>query len=770
VDPRLHILGIRHHGPGSAASLVQALDAIDPAVVLIEGAPEADPLIPYAALDGMSPPLAILIHATDDPSLALFEPFAAFSPEWQAMLWAARKGRPARFIDLPAAVRLADRAAERTAAEDDSAADTADADAAPADPPAEDASTPPEDPFDRLAALAGLPTGEAWWNALVESRGPSAGTFAAIEQAVTALRAEAPNAFADGRGRRLREDRREAHMRQEIRRTLKDTGGAVAVVCGAWHVPALRSAPSASADREVLRDLPKLKVQATWVPWTDGRLAATSGYGAGVASPGWYRHLWSTYREGGAASAEAFAGGWQALVAQTLRKAGYAGYTASAIEAARLAVGLAALRGLAAPGLDEMRDATLAALCHGDETPYRVIERKLFIGEHIGSIAESVPQMPLAADLARWQRRTRLKPEALEAEVSLDLRSEAGLLKSTLLHRLLLIDVGWGRLVDAGASRGTFRENWVVAWAPELSVKLAEALVYGVTIEQAAAGRARALAARPQAVGELAEIVGQCLLADLPEAAESCIAALQAAAVQSSDITSLMEAVPPLIAVLRYGTARPYPEAALTALVDALAAEIAAGLATASQNLSDEAAAAMLKALCAHDAALALRGDEAIIGAYVRELRRLIGSPAAAPLIVGFALRRLHDRGAIDDADLAAQFSLRLSPILPPRACAGFLEGFLGGAADVLVHDSVLLGMVDSWLSELDADVFMEQLPMLRRSFSGFDATGRRRLLQALDAPVRIPRASDTDGLSPVFAEALPLLFDILGIECGEGT
>jgi hypothetical protein len=39
VDPRLHILGIRHHGPGSAASVLQALDAVKPAIVLIEGPP-----------------------------------------------------------------------------------------------------------------------------------------------------------------------------------------------------------------------------------------------------------------------------------------------------------------------------------------------------------------------------------------------------------------------------------------------------------------------------------------------------------------------------------------------------------------------------------------------------------------------------------------------------------------------------------------------------------------------------------------------------------
>jgi hypothetical protein len=56
MDPRTHLFGIRHHGPGSAASLMVALDALDPAMVLIEGASEAEPLAAYAALVGMSWP------------------------------------------------------------------------------------------------------------------------------------------------------------------------------------------------------------------------------------------------------------------------------------------------------------------------------------------------------------------------------------------------------------------------------------------------------------------------------------------------------------------------------------------------------------------------------------------------------------------------------------------------------------------------------------------------------------------------------------------
>src|SRR5581483_11531035 len=86
---------------------------------------------------------------------------------------------------------------------------------------------------------------------------------------------------------------REAAMRQEIRSTQRQGFQRIAVVCGAWHGPALTDMPPAKEDTAILKGLPKVKVQATWVPWTHGRLLKASGYGAGIESPGWYEHLWS---------------------------------------------------------------------------------------------------------------------------------------------------------------------------------------------------------------------------------------------------------------------------------------------------------------------------------------------------------------------------------------------------------------------------------------------------------------------------------------------
>src|SRR5204863_7616856 len=107
MSAAVHILGIRHHGPGSARSVLATLEAIRPDLVLIEGPPDADDLLHLASHEAMRPPVALLIYRPDEPKRAVFYPFAAFSPEWQAIRWSLANQVPVRFMDLPQRHRIA---------------------------------------------------------------------------------------------------------------------------------------------------------------------------------------------------------------------------------------------------------------------------------------------------------------------------------------------------------------------------------------------------------------------------------------------------------------------------------------------------------------------------------------------------------------------------------------------------------------------------------------------------------------------------------------
>src|SRR5262245_61793439 len=94
------IFGIRHHGPGSARSLIRALYDYVPDLLLVEGPPDANKLIPFFGHAQMQAPIALLVYVPDEPKLGAFYPFAGFSPELQALRFALENDIELRFMDL----------------------------------------------------------------------------------------------------------------------------------------------------------------------------------------------------------------------------------------------------------------------------------------------------------------------------------------------------------------------------------------------------------------------------------------------------------------------------------------------------------------------------------------------------------------------------------------------------------------------------------------------------------------------------------------------
>ncbi|GGV28287.1 DUF5682 family protein [Streptomyces spectabilis] len=697
------LLGVRHHGPGSARAVRAALDAAEPRVVLIEGPPEADGLVRLAADADMRPPVALLAHVVDEPGRSAFWPLAEFSPEWVAIRWAVRRGAPVRFMDLPAAHTLA----RREEAPDESGPGRG-------------------DPIGTLAGAAGYDDPERWWEDVVEHRGAGADPFApfgALGEAMGALR-ETPG--SDGVGRDLL---REAYMRLQVRAAQREFGAeGVAVVCGAWHVPALRHRTTAAADRALLKGLPKVKVDMTWVPWTHRRLARTSGYGAGIDSPGWYGHLFG--------APDRPVERWLTRVAMLLREEGRIVSSAHVIEAVRLADTLAAMRGRPLAGLTETLDAVRAVMCEGSDVPLALVHDRLVVGDVLGEVPESAPAVPLQRDLGRLQRKLRLKPEALEREVELDLRKETDAARSRLLHRLRLLGVGWGEPVKARGSTGTFRETWRLRWEPELSVRVAEAGVWGTTVAAAATAKAQADAVGAEALADVTALAERCLLAGLKSALPVVMRVLADRAALDADVGHLAEALPALVRSLRYGDVRGTDTGALGEVALGLAERVCVGLPSACVGLDADAAERMRGRVDAVHGAVGLLGGRAAPGAGLRPrwlgvLRGLAEGERVVGGVRGRCARLLMDDGALAEGEAARLMGLALSRGSEPGEAAAWIEGFVGGGAGggmLLVHDERLLGLVDQWLTGVSAEAFVDVLPLLRRTFSAYEAGVRRTL------------------------------------------
>jgi len=680
------VFGIRHHGPGSARSLQRALEELVPDAVLIEGPPEADALLELAAREDMAPPVALLTYVPDEPARAAFYPFARFSPEWRAIRHALDHDVPVRFMDLPAANKMA--------AHDD-----------------EPRRGLRADPLAALAEVAGHGDPERWWEDVVESR-REGDAFEAVTEAMGALR----EAFAEDDPR---EERREAYMRQSIRAANK-TAENVAVICGAWHAPALTDLGPAAPDQRTLKGLPKVKVAATWVPWTYGLLARASGYGAGVDSPAWYDQL---FDEAGDPIAR-----WLSRAAQLLRAEGLDASAAQVVDAARLAMSLAGIRDRPLAGLDELIDATRAVLCHGSDVPLALVRAELVVGHRLGEVPEDTPMVPLQQDVSRLQRRLRMRPEAQVKDITLDLRRENDRERSRLLHRLNLLEVPWGSPIES-RGQGTFKEAFRLEWYPELALDLIHAGRWGTTVHAAAAAKVNARASEQESVGALATLADAVLLADLPDALEAVMRALADRAALDRDTADLMTAVPPLAGILRYGDVRGSDTSSVAQVLRGIVLRVAIGLPGAGVGADEPTGALLAEAVDGVNAALALLGDEELTRAWREALRRVAEGERLPGTLAGRATRLLHDAGELEPS---AAMSRALSPGEDPERGASWIEGFIGTSGLVLVHDPELLAVLDTWIAGVQPDAFTNVLPLLRRAFSALPAGERRRLGERL--------------------------------------
>ncbi len=719
----LRIYGIRHHGPGSARSLLNALEADPPEILLIEGPADGQEMLSWVGSPQLKPPIALLIYNPKNLQQTVFFPLAEFSPEWQAILFGHRERIPVRFIDLP--MSLAFNREEK-------------------------GSAPVLHRYDvlsEIARLAGYTDSERWWEMHFERRAyPSvADVFAEILNLMRALREAQPAEDGDTR-------LREAYMRQEIRRAQREGFHRMAVVCGAWHAPALAnpSAFSASADQRLLQACSRLKTQATWIPWSFDRLARECGYAAGVLAPAWYSDLWAN-----TAQLER----WFSRAAQLLRSEGLAASPAHIIDAVRITHALAALRGMPLPGIEELREAAITALCEGSSRAYALIERQLVIGDVLGEVPAQVPKVPLMVDFETQVRRARLQLSTRAETMELDLRQAAHERKSRLLHRLCLLDIPWGKeLPVTGQKEGGFHERWQLRWSPEYAVQLIEAGQWGGTVEEAAVQRLLGKLPNLRPISDVVRLLTTALRADLVAAIEPLVAQIEALSVEAADAFDLAEAIPPVVDALRYGHARRWNVDSMVQLTDRLLPRVCIQLPDACSGIQYEAARTALPLLHRLQRAVGLLRSETYDALWQEALQHICRQ--GAPLLAGLSLRLLFDRGwrTAEEADRVIAF--RLSPAHPPLEAAQWIEGFLHGGSLPLLYRPPLWHLLNHWIGTLTTEDFELVLPLLRRTFCGLSKEERQKLFALAKRQTQPLGAGELD--TPLDAERIALLQPLL--------
>ena len=474
--PRVRLLGIRHHGPGSARAVHAALRVATARHRAHRRPAEADGDRATSPIDPeMQPPVAMLGYVVDHPERAVFHPFASFSPEWVALTWALDADVPVRFIDLPVHHVLAPAADDPQLQLQPTPIVTRRSIRWPSWP-RQRATTTPSDGGRTSSSIASRPT----------DRSIADAPFDAIGDAMTSLRqyhdptAKAPTPSSAGARRTCVPasagaiaDGFSAH-RGRLRRVAR---------AGPRDAPRRRARPSAT--RRCIRGLRQGEGR-DHVGAVDASPARIGHRATARASPspGWYHHLFTH------AGPDVIAR-WFAQAAQVLRAADHPASAADVVEATRLGVlarraarpsarrsGRGRRRGTAVLG-DRHRRADAA----DQQRARRRHADRLGARHHADGAARPQPGRraeALPAEARGHQPHARARPA--QAARSRSFRAAPS---------PTLLGVPWGAETEGRRSAGTFRETWQIRWEPELEVRLIEASALGTTVAVGGRGGGR---------------------------------------------------------------------------------------------------------------------------------------------------------------------------------------------------------------------------------------------------------------------------------------
>ncbi|HMQ46318.1 MAG TPA: DUF5682 family protein [Saprospiraceae bacterium] len=733
------IYGIRHHGPGSTRSLLKALEQQQPDCILVEMPADAEKAMSIFQYEDYELPLALLLYEDKNMDKAVYLPFAEFSAEWQTMRYAHSHQCPIWFMDLPIDIQLQF-------------------------PESMDELTIGDDPFDLdpmgvMALLAGYEDSEQWWDATFEHTENDAAIFEYILQMIQAMRGDL------NRPERPSNLLREAYMRITLRKALKEGFKNIAVVCGAWHGPAIQDVNriKPASDQQLLKGWKKAKTSSSWIPWSYERLAYQSGYRAGVLSPAWYDLLFR-HRE------EAIQR-WMVQAAVLMREQGFETAAAQAIDAARLAHTLAAMRQKAIPEMVELKEAALAVYCQGQVEPLQLIEKALIIGRKVGQLPENAPVMPIQKDFDRQLKTFRLgkifQSTAVENKI-LDLREPFHMAMSQFFHQLQLLDIHWGKTQEQEGRLGNFSESWQLKWQPEFSIKIIEAGTWGNAIKEAAENKALQKISQHQELNVLVGLFRASLLAGLETVFESLLRQLETAVALSKDTMQMMQAIPALADVIRYGDVRQSKPEAVAALLGQLLPRVSVGLPATCSQVDETVAKACYTLILEADRAVDLLESSEFTLIWNTTLQRMQAHPGIDRSIHGLCCRLLLDKGLLSSEQASLIMEFTLSYTREAAHAASWLEGFLQGSALILLHSKDLWSVLERWVKDVPEEHFTEMLPILRRTFARFSAPEREKILQ-LAKQVSLSM-SETQTPSPIYhqqraKQALPLLVQLLGLE-----
>ncbi len=711
----VNFFGIRHLSPAGGFYLEKYLDEIKPKCVLIEAPRDFEDMLPDTVRAETKPPFAILAYTRSAPVRTILYPFAEYSPEYRAILWAHKNGVPVRFTDLPSGAFLAlyeqKENAENTEISDENSSESIGKE--------REISV-----YERLDIQSGEGSHEMFWERTLEHCADLDAYHEGSNLFGANIRELSSKSDDDTEELLLRE----AHMRSVIRKTVAEGFDPedIAVVTGSYHVEGLRDWER----NEKLPEFPETESLHTLMPYSYYRLSTRSGYGAGNKAPAYYELIWEGLRRGDPLYT---ANAYLTRIAAFQRANGFAASSAQVIEALRLSRSLAGLRGESAntPVLRDLRDAAETCLGEGNLAEISMAVADTEIGTKIGELPDGVSRTSIQDDFYRQLGELKLNKyrTVTEQDLKLDLRENRrasseksaflDLNRSFFLHKLRVLGIGFAEKRSIQQDNATWAEVWSLRWTPESEIRLVENALRGDTVELAVSF---ALNERVEgaAMPEIAEAIEDAFLFGMSSSLDSAVTALQAVAVDAVSFEELSRTAFRLSNIIGYGDIRKTDSLAVVPILKQL--YYRACLILEDACVCDDTAAKSIAQAMNLLNSVELARDILNTGDWMSALKTVSRRDDLNTTLSGLAAAILLERSQMTNEELKVEVSRRLSKGVPADLGAGWFEGLTMKNRYGLIARLSLWESLDEYIQSLDDEEFKRALVFLRRAFSDFSA------------------------------------------------
>lgn len=700
--------GIRHFSPAGAYFVRKFLNENRPDVVLIEGPADFDFLMDDIVSKNLLPPFAIMAYTKEVPIETVLYPFAVYSPEYQAILWARENNKECHFFDLESNIMLG--------------LESKNEDEIISDAPDKIHDKEKTSDFDM----------ESFWERVLEQ-------------------SEDMNAYKSGSalfGESLRnEDEvslrdiiRESFMKRKIKEII-DSGidsEKIVAITGAFHTSAIQSLDGAMTDKEY-DSLKKKDSNITLMPYSYYRLSKRTGYGAGNTAPAYYELLWQGFIKNDKTYHERK---YLSLLAKYMREHGGIVSSAQVIEATMLSRSIANLRGGSIPTLVDLKDAGITCMGGGSFGEMAMGFAQSDIGTKIGVVPQESMKTSIQSDFLSRLKTLKLEKykELVATPLQLDLREnlrvkskESAFLdlnRSFFLYRLVTLGIDFAKIERNRQDNATWAENWILQWTPEAEIQIVESVLKGDTIDEAVAFVLGERLNNAISISEIADIIEAAFNCGIPKIVEGAGRKLDEMASGAVSIHEIAVTTSKLSDMILFGDIRKLDRKPLEPIVKRLC--IRAALILAGESACDDMAAVILVEDIQSIHNVFVLHDFLDKDLWFDKLMEVSNRDDLNTKISGLATAILLDTGKTDENTLRIEVARRLSAGMPAELGANWFAGLSIRNHYALIGRLTLWESLSEYMDSLDEEEFRRSLVFLRRAFVDYSSKEKDMIAENL--------------------------------------